>query len=95
MPDLVDTACSQGCGYGAAQDNTTSVASHEMIETITDAAVGLAPDGPPVAPMAWYNDPQGEIGDICNARQGRVGNFTVQLQWSNRQNKCVLSGPAQ
>jgi hypothetical protein len=93
MPDLKDTACAQGCGGSAAQDNTTSVASHEMVEAITDPAVGLAPDGPPVSPMAWYNDPQGEIGDICNARQGRLNGFTVQLQWSNRQGKCALSGP--
>jgi hypothetical protein len=94
-PDLVDTNCAQGCGGGAPQDNTTSVASHEMVEAITDAAVGVAPaDGPPVSPMAWYNEAQGEIGDICNARQGRVNGFTVQLQWSNRQNKCVASGPA-
>jgi hypothetical protein len=94
MPDVKDTDCAQGCGGSAAQDNETSVASHEMVEAITDPAVGLAPDGPPVAPMAWYNDPQGEIGDICNARQGHSNGFTVQLQWSNRQGKCALSGPA-
>jgi hypothetical protein len=94
MPDLVDTGCASGCGGSAAQDNTTSVASHEMVEAITDPAVGLAPDGPPVSPMGWYNDPQGEIGDICNAEQGRTSGFTVQLQWSNRQRKCTLSGPA-
>jgi hypothetical protein len=92
MPDLVDTACASGCGPSAAEDNTTSVASHEMVEAITDPAVGVAPDGPPSSPMGWYDDPDGEIGDLCNAQQGRVNGFTVQLQWSNRQQRCTLSG---
>jgi hypothetical protein len=95
MPDLVDTDCAQGCGGDSAQENTTAVASHEMVEAITDPAIGIAPpDGPSAAPMAWYNDTSGEIGDICNAQHGHQGSFTVQLQWSNHQRKCVASGPA-
>jgi hypothetical protein len=92
MPDLAQSGCNQGCGGSTAQENTTSVASHEMVEAITDAAVGLATTYGP--PLAWYNQQQGEIGDICNGQQGQVNGFTVQKQWSNHQNKCV-TGAAQ
>jgi hypothetical protein len=98
MPDLVDTGCARGCGAGTPQENTTSVASHELVEAITDGAIGLAQkDGTPAWPMAWYRNggAHGEIGDICNAMHGQSSGFTVQKQWSNRQNKCVVSGPAQ
>jgi hypothetical protein len=89
-PDLGQSGCNAGCGGGSVQDNTTSVASHEMVEAITDAAVGLATDLAP--PLAWYNDQQGEIGDICNGRQSRVNGFAVQTQWSNNANKCTATG---
>jgi hypothetical protein len=92
-PDLTQSGCNQGCGTGTAENNTTSVASHEMVEAMTDAAVGMATAvGQP--PLAWYNAQKGEIGDICNGQQGVVNGFTVQKQWSNGQQKCVLSGPA-
>jgi hypothetical protein len=89
-PDLAQTGCNQGCGSSSAQENTTSVASHEMVEAITDAEVGLATQVG--APLAWYNTQQGEIGDICNGKQGQVNGFTVQLQWSNHANKCTATG---
>src|SRR5262249_16662508 len=72
--------------------NQTSVASHEMVETITDAEVGLATVvGPPVA---WYDTNQGETADICNANQGTfVGGdgvtYTIQNIWSKSQNGCI------
>jgi hypothetical protein len=93
MPDLVDTDCNGGCGADSPEENATAVSSHEMVEAITDPAIGVAPPGPPAAPMAWYNEANGEIGDICNAQHARQGSFTVQLQWSNTQRRCVASGP--
>ena len=64
------SGCDLGCGHAAAMfDNYSSVASHELIEAVTDPGVGLATSFGP--PLAWY-DPQsgdGEIGDICNASQ--------------------------
>jgi hypothetical protein len=87
-PDLAQSGCSGGCGMGSAQDNTTSVASHELVEAVTDAAVGLATEFGP--PLAWYNEQKGEIGDICNGRQGRVAGFTVQTQWSNAKQACIV-----
>lgn len=89
-PDMAQAGCSFGCGSNGAEGNTTAVASHELIEAITDAAVGMATELAP--PLAWYNEQQGEIGDICNGRSTRVNNFAVQLQWSNTANKCTATG---
>jgi hypothetical protein len=80
-------ACAGGCGNDASTfNNTTSVASHELVEATTDADVGQNN-------LAWYNDSQGEIGDICNAQQGTTtGNgrsYVIQLEFSNAANNCV------
>lgn len=32
---------------------------------------------------------QGEIGDICAWKTKRIGNYTVQLEWSNKAMKSV------
>ncbi|HXA41354.1 MAG TPA: hypothetical protein VNV65_00420 [Candidatus Solibacter sp.] len=99
LPDFTTGGMTVGCGGGTRFQNETSVSSHEMIETVTDAEVGLAATFAP--PLAWY-DPQGnngEIGDICNAQQGTVlggdgVTYTVQKEWSNTQNACIVTGPA-
>ncbi|MDG0833206.1 beta strand repeat-containing protein [Roseateles saccharophilus] len=95
-PDMQPgSGCSTGCGSALTTfANQTSVASHEMVETITDAEVGLATVVG--LPLAWYDTTNGEIGDICNAQQGSfLGNdgftYTVQLEFSNLQNNCVVS----
>jgi hypothetical protein len=78
-------ACAGGCGSSSSLfNNTTSVSSHELVEATTDADVGQNN-------LAWYNDAQGEIGDICNAQQGTIVGYTVQKEWSNKQNKCIVS----
>src|SRR5205085_11256321 len=70
-PDMqAGSGCDTGCGSGTAFQNYCSVASHELIETVTDAEVGLASVVGP--PLAWYDSTNGEIGDICNAQQGTV-----------------------
>jgi hypothetical protein len=86
-PDLQSAGCSFGCGFGSPQDNITTVASHELIEAVTDAAVGLAKELAP--PLSWYNEQKGEVGDICNGQSARINNFAVQKQWSNVQNRCT------
>jgi hypothetical protein len=90
-PDLTGVS---GCGTGTDFENTTSVASHEMIETVTDGEVGLANANAP--PLAWYDATNGEIGDICNGQQGTVTGgdgiaYTVQKQFSNVANDCILT----
>jgi hypothetical protein len=69
-----------GCAGGLSLlDALTSTSSHELCEAITDPVPG---DG-------WYDDQHGEIGDICAWQTRRLGNYLVQLEWSNRQNACV------
>jgi hypothetical protein len=57
----------------------TGSSSHELCEAITDAVPG----------SGWYADTDGEIGDICAWNFKTVAGYTVQLEWSNQQDKCV------
>ena len=85
MPDL-GGACAGGCGGGSIFQSTTEVSSHEMIEAVTDPAVGINV-------LSWYDNTNGEIGDICVGNGDAVDGYQVQLEWSNKQNACVDSGP--
>ncbi|KAJ3081488.1 hypothetical protein HDU99_005573, partial [Rhizoclosmatium hyalinum] len=90
-------SCAGGCGSNPSTvNNMFSVASHELAEAATDAAVGVATVIG--SPLAWYDQTNGENGDICNAQQGTtVGadgvTYVVQLTWSNSDNACIASGP--
>jgi hypothetical protein len=69
-----------GCtGNLAVLDALTSTSSHELCEAITDAIPG----------QGWYDESNGEIGDICAWKTKQVGNYTVQQEWSNKANACV------
>jgi hypothetical protein len=69
-----------GCLGGlAAFDALTGTSSHELCEAITDPQPG----------SGWYDNTNGEIGDICAWNFKQVAGYTVQLEWSNAQNKCV------
>jgi hypothetical protein len=69
-----------GCTGGLAiLDALTSTSSHELCESITD----------PIPGQGWYDDTNGEIGDICAWKAKKIGTYTVQLEWSNKQNNCV------
>jgi hypothetical protein len=69
-----------GCTGGLSTlDALTSTSSHELCEAITD----------PIPGRGWYDDANGEIGDICAWKTKKVGTYTVQLEWSNRANACV------
>ncbi len=74
--------------------NQTDVLSHEFAETINDPLVAEAADWGP--PLAWYNQSQGEIGDICvgPGEQASNGPWTVQKIWSNKDNQCVAGESA-
>ena len=93
-PDMqAGSGCDTGCGSAAtAFGNYTSVASHELVEMMTDAEVGISTVVGP--PLAWYDSTNGEIGDICNAQQGNyVGcdgqTYVAQFEFSNAQNNCI------
>ncbi len=69
-----------GClGNKSVFDALTGTSSHELCEAITD----------PVPGQGWYDDDNGEIGDICAWNFKQVAGYNVQLEWSNAQNKCV------
>jgi hypothetical protein len=57
----------------------TSISSHELCESITDAIPGTG----------WYDDNNGEIGDICAWQTKTLGPWTIQKEWSNRANACL------
>ena len=87
IPDVTQSPCKGGCGSSSTQfNNLTSVSSHELIEAVTD------PDNN----SSWVDTSSqscGEIGDICNAQQGTIGSYTVQKEWSNKNNACIVTDP--
>jgi len=69
-----------GCtGSLSTFEAMTSTSSHELCEAITDPNPG----------QGWYDDTNGEIGDICAWQTKKVGRYTVQQEWSNQANRCV------
>jgi hypothetical protein len=72
-------SCTGCLGPLSAADALTSTSSHELCEAITD----------PVPGTGWYDDTNGEIGDICAWKTKTLGGYTVQLEWSNKDDKCV------
>ena len=63
----------------AVLDALTSTSSHELCEAITDAVPG----------QGYYDDQNGEIGDICAWQTKRLGQYLVQLEWSNAHGTCI------
>jgi len=76
MPYLDCSGCSGGLDIFAA---LTVASSHELCEAITD----------PIPGSGWYDDTNGEIGDICAWQTKQVANYTVQKEWSNQQQTCL------
>jgi len=72
-------ACDGCLGGLSAFDALTGTSSHELCEAITD----------PVPGFGWYDDVNGEIGDICPWAFKQVAGYTVQLEWSNLEDGCV------
>ena len=71
--------CSGCLGGMTDVDALTATSSHELCEAITD----------PVPGQGWYDDQNGEIGDICAWQSKRLGGYAVQLEWSNRAGRCI------
>ena len=69
-----------GCTGGLSiADALTSTSSHELCEAITD----------PIPGQGWYDDANGEIGDICAWKTRQLGQYTIQLEWSNSAGSCI------
>jgi MYXO-CTERM domain-containing protein len=95
LPDL--TGCPAACGAAARPiDNQTAIASRALVEAITDPGVGLATTFD--RPIAWYDTGCGEIGAICDGRQGTINvggtTWTVHQLWSNAAGDCVVTRSA-
>ncbi|HEV3125036.1 MAG TPA: hypothetical protein VG266_10715 [Candidatus Dormibacteraeota bacterium] len=76
-------------------DSTINVTSHELMETVTDPAVGASN-------YAWIDSSGSEIGDKCNFNFGPTDasgadlranghGYIVQQEWSNRVSGCSMS----
>ncbi len=72
-------SCSGCLGGLTAYNALTATSSHELCEAITD----------PVPGHGWYDQQNGEIGDICAWQFKTVAGYTVQLEWSNKAKKCI------
>ena len=71
--------CSGCTGGLTVADALTSTSSHELCEAITD----------PLPGQGWYDDNNGEIGDICAWKTRILSGYTIQLEWSNNAGACV------
>ncbi len=56
----------------------TAISSHELCEAVTDPDPG----------QGWYDDHNGEIGDVCEGDDKDVSGYTVQEEWSEKSRKC-------
>jgi hypothetical protein len=72
-------SCAGCTGSLSTWDALTTTTSHELCEAITD----------PIPGQGWYDDANGEIGDICAWKTRKLGDYTVQLEWSNKSNQCA------
>jgi hypothetical protein len=104
LPDQsAASACHTGCGSSKNYiNNSTSSHSHELVEALTDTAVGIAGGGFG-RPLAWYDATDtmgGESADLCNQIQYAIpfasapmGTYTVQEIWSNNNGACIAVPP--
>ena len=89
MPYELDN---RGCKPASSSfDNLTTIASHELVEAITDPGVGLNR-------VAWYDSRNGEVGDICAGASSPASviggdgvRYVVQREWSNQGGACIVS----
>lgn len=87
--------CAMGCGPETDPfDNLTSTHSHELIEAVTDPAVGQVTGNNNVRPFGWLDARGWEIADLCdNSPNGRVAGWVVEKGWSNRFFRCLAVAP--
>ncbi len=103
LMDVFTGPCNNGCGGSlAGLDNATTLASHELVEMITDPDIGLDTQSVYASPAGWgdNNNMCGEIADICG--DGTAGDtisvsgrsWVVQQLWSNALGRCTSTGSA-
>lgn len=95
IPDLSYGGCLNGCGGTTELENFTLTSSHELAEALTDTEITMASSIG--RPMGWYDQYNGEIGDICANMSGSattVAGYTVQKEWSQRLGNCIGEDPS-
>src|SRR5205809_3121503 len=68
-----------GCLGGLQTFDALTATSSELCEAITD----------PIPGKGWYDDTNGQIGDICAWNFKQVADYTVQLEWSKQAEMCL------
>lgn len=85
LPDCAFSLDAQTSVTGA-----TFVASHELIEAVTDPYP--TPGSSPAYPQAWNDVGGNEIADLCQDGHGKLaglsGEYTISMEWSNSRNAC-------
>jgi hypothetical protein len=74
---------------GSGFSSITFVASHELIEAVTDPFP--TPGSSPAYPQAWNTTDGSEIADVCSGRTSLVGpkgTYTISEEWSNTRTRC-------
>ena len=104
-----NNGCMYGCGGrtggggggGSGEPNLPSsfqrmsaVASHVLVDMLTDPEMGLGPGPGLDGSFGWYDYANGEVADICNGRpalyKARDGfAYTIQQVFSSVQNRCI------
>ena len=85
-------ACASGCGTGDDSSRTPPASSsHELIEAVTDPAVGLAQSLG--APLAGTTRRTARSATSATPRRRRSSGYTVQKEFSNQKNDCIATDP--
>ncbi len=94
LPDI-GGACSVGCGFAQNSfDSLTVIASHELVESITDPMCpNIGQSG--AFPAAWLAADQNEVGDLCAGPEAGSGQlvtssrtYALQSEWENSTSSC-------
>lgn len=74
---------------GGGFKSITFVASHELIEAVTDPFP--TPGSSPAYPQAWNAIDGNEIADLCTRGttfKGPKADYNISMEWSNSRNRC-------
>jgi hypothetical protein len=90
MPDY-GPSCNSCGGTSDKFQNTTVVASHEVVEAITDPNIGVANETNDEKQLGWYDDQKGEISDVCEGQSTTFAGYAVTKNYSNQVGACIAT----
>jgi len=91
MPDL-GGSCQFGCDFSDTSfDSLTVIASHELMEAVTDPLCPNLNTGPSF-PAGWMAEDQNEIGDLCVSQlaslTANATTYSIQMEWDESVQAC-------